>query len=67
VQYKSNADISVQIVNSFPDLKVQFVSNNANDCGEWQIVDSNENLKVYISESFADLKIMPISNFPGIP
>jgi len=47
VEYASQADIKVKIVNSFPDLKVKFVENFPDDCGEWQIVESSRGLKVY--------------------
>ncbi|SNR13828.1 hypothetical protein [Tenacibaculum jejuense] len=66
VEYASQADIKVKIVNSFPDLKVKFVENFANDCGEWQIVEHGEDLRVFISENFADLKIKPVNSFPGM-
>lgn len=62
-----DADIKVQIVNSFPDLKVQFVENFADQCGEWQIVEFGEDLKVYFTESFPDIKIQPVANYPGLP
>ncbi|WP_344926058.1 hypothetical protein [Aquimarina addita] len=66
VEYESNADITVQIVNSFPDLKVQFVNSYPNDCGEWQIVESYGDIKVYVTESFPDIKIQPVTSFPGV-
>lgn len=66
VEYASDADIKVKIVSAFPDLKVKFVENFADDCGEWQIVENNEDLKVYITESFPDLKIQPVVAFPGL-
>lgn len=65
VEYPSEADVKVKIVNSFPDLRVQFVESFANKCGEWQIVENNADLKVYIAENFADIKIQPVSSFPG--
>ena len=33
-------DIRVKTVKSFPDLKVKQVKSFADDCGEWQFVDS---------------------------
>ncbi|WP_299714304.1 hypothetical protein [uncultured Tenacibaculum sp.] len=66
VEYASQADVRVKIVNSFPDLKVKFVENNADDCGEWEIVEYGEDLKVYITENFPDLKIKPVNSFPGL-
>lgn len=67
VEYKNEADITVKIVNSFPDLKVQFVEGFADDCGEWEIVEHNGDLKVYITESFPDIKIKVVNSFPGKP
>ncbi|WP_299135506.1 hypothetical protein [uncultured Tenacibaculum sp.] len=66
VEYASQADVKVKIVNNFPDLKVKFVENFADECGEWQIVENNEDLKVYITESFPDIKIQPVTSFPGL-
>lgn len=66
VEYSSQADIKVKIVNSFPDIKVKFVESFADDCGEWQIVEHGEDLRVYITENFADLKIKPVNSFPGM-
>jgi len=67
VEFASQADIKVQIVNSFPDLKVQFVESFADQCGEWQIVEFNGDLKVYITENTPDIKIQPVNSFPGLP
>lgn len=67
VEYPSQADIKVKIVNAFPDLRVRFVENFANECGEWQIVENNADLKVYITENFPDIKIQPVTSFPGLP
>ncbi len=67
VEFANQADIKVQIVNSFPDLKVQFVESFPDKCGEWQIVEFNGDLKVYITENFPDIKIQPVASFPGLP
>ncbi len=67
VEFANQADIKVQIVNSFPDLKVQFVESFPDKCGEWQVVEFNGDLKVYITENFPDIKIQPVGNFPGLP
>ncbi|KAB1159592.1 hypothetical protein F7018_04595 [Tenacibaculum aiptasiae] len=66
VENAIDADVKVKIVNAFPDLRVQFVENFANKCGEWQIVENNEDLKVYITENFPDIKIQPVTSFPGL-
>lgn len=67
VENQYDADVKVKIVNAFPDLKVKFVENFADECGEWQIVENNEDLKVYITENFPDIKIQPVNSFPGLP
>lgn len=67
VAFKVDADITVSIVNNFADLKVKFVENFPDQCGEWQVVEHHPDLKVYITENLADLKIQLVSNFPGIP
>lgn len=66
VEHQHNADIKVKIVNSFPDLRVKFVENFADDCGEWEIVENGEDVKVYITENFPDIKIQPVTSFPGL-
>jgi len=69
VEFANQADIKVQIVNSFPDLKVQFVESFPDKCGEWQVVEfaNQADLKVYITESFPDIKIQTVGSFPGLP
>ena len=66
VEFQSQADVKVKIVNSFPDLKVRFVENFADECGEWRIVENNADLKVYITENFPDFTIQPVTSFPGL-
>lgn len=69
VEFANQADFKVQIVNNFPDLKVRFVENFADQCGEWQVVENGiqADFKVFITESFADFKIQTVMNFPGLP
>ncbi|CAL2094685.1 hypothetical protein [Tenacibaculum sp. 190524A05c] len=66
VEFQSQADVKVKIVNSFPDLRVRFVENFADECGEWRIVENNADLKVYITENFPDFTIQPVTSFPGL-
>ncbi|MGH1386346.1 hypothetical protein [Kordia sp.] len=66
VEYASNADIKIKIVNNFQDLKVKLVDNYADDCGEWQVVEYGEDLKVYVAESYADIKVKFVTNYPGM-
>ena len=68
VQFVDNfGDIKVQFVESFPDLKVKFVDNFADDCGEWEVVESFPDFKVQVVENFADIKIQIVESFPGMP
>ena len=60
-------DIKVQEVSSFGDLKVQYVSGFADDCGEWEIVSSFGDFKIQYVDSFPDIKIEVVSSFPGLP
>src|SRR6056297_1706406 len=39
-------DIRVKAVSSFPDLKVKQVTSFADQCGEWQFVDSFPDFKI---------------------
>jgi hypothetical protein len=63
----SFADIKVKIVTSFPDLKVKKVENFADDCGEWQFVDTFPDFTIEYVESFEDIKIEFVESFPGLP
>src|SRR5687767_2237099 len=60
-------DIKVQKVQSFPDLKVQWVNNFPDSCGKWQKVESFPDLKIQYVENFPDLKVQFVQNFPGKP
>lgn len=60
------ADFKVKIVGSFPDLKVRTVSAFADECGEWQFVESFPDFTVQFVESFPDFTIQFVENFPGL-
>ncbi len=55
----------IQIVTSFPDVKVQKVSSFPDSCGKWQFVTSFPDTKVQFVTSFPDVKIQYVSSFPG--
>jgi hypothetical protein len=57
-------DIQVRI-SSFPDLRVREGS-FADECGEWEIVNSFPDFTVEIVDAFEDFQIA-YSAFPGIP
>jgi hypothetical protein len=58
-------DLKVRRVESFPDLKVQIVESFPDECGQWQIVESFPDFTVQFVDSFADLEITEVSSFPG--
>lgn len=60
-------DVRVKAVSSFPDLKVKQVSSFADQCGEWQFVDSFADFKIQYVESFPDVEIAWVESFPGLP
>ncbi|MEK9786161.1 MAG: hypothetical protein VW546_09150 [Gammaproteobacteria bacterium] len=63
----SFADFKVEEVQSFPDLKVEKKSSFADDCGEWEFVDSFPDFTIEYVTSFADFKIEFVNSFPGLP
>ena len=58
-------DLKVQIVDSFPDLKVEMVDSFPDDCGQWKMVESFPDLKIQYVDSFPDLKIKIVTEFSG--
>jgi len=60
-------DVRVKAVSSFPDLKVKKVSSFADQCGEWQFVDSFPDFKIQYVDSFPDVEIAWVDSFPGLP
>ena len=60
-------DVKVQVVSSFPDVKVKAVTAFADDCGEWQFVESFPDFTIQYVESFPDVKIQMVESFPGLP
>ncbi len=60
-------DIKVEKVDSFPDLKVQLVDSFPDRCGKWQEVNSFPDFKIKYVDSFPDIKIKLVESFPGIP
>lgn len=64
---ESFPDLKVQLVESFPDLKVEVVESFPDDCGQWKFVDSFPDVKIQYVESFPDLKVKMVTSFPGWP
>ena len=59
-------DLKVQYVNSFPDLKIQKVSSFPDKCGKFQEVSSFPEIKIQIVNSFPDIKVQEVTSFPGL-
>lgn len=64
---ESFPDIKVRIVSSFPDLKVKIVESFPDACGKWTYVESFPDFKVQFVTSFADIDIEFVESFPGLP
>jgi hypothetical protein len=59
-------DIRVKAVSSFPDVKVKKVTSFADECGEWQFVDSFPDFKIQYVDSFPDVEVAWVDSFPGL-
>ena len=57
----------IQVVNAFPDIKVQKVNVVPDKCGKWQFVNAFPDTKVQFVKSFPDVKIQYVNAFPGVP
>ena len=55
-------DVKVQVVDAFPDVKVQNVTAFPDKCGMWQMVDAFPDTKVQFVTAFPDVKILVTSN-----
>lgn len=60
-------DLKVKEVDAFADLHVQKVDAFPDACGKWQFVDSFPDFKVQIVDSFPDLEVKFVDAFPGVP
>jgi hypothetical protein len=60
-------DIRVKAVSRFPDVKVKRVESFADECGEWQFVESFPDFKIQYVESFPDVEVTWVESFPGLP
>ena len=63
---ESFPDFKVEVVSNFSDLKVQKVSSFASECGKWQEVSSFPDFKIQFVSSFPDLEIAFVESFPGM-
>lgn len=60
-------DLKIQAVANFPDLNVQIVQNFPKQCGQWRFVEIFPDVKVQFVRIFPDLKVQFVNSFPGIP
>jgi hypothetical protein len=58
-------DIKVKVVDAFPDLRVRTVTTRASRCGEWQLVTSFPDLRVQFVDAFPDVRVSIVGAFPG--
>lgn len=59
-------DIKVKVVNSFPNLRVKNVNSFPDSPGRWQFVDSFPDFRVQFVDSFPDITIKFVDSFPGV-
>lgn len=60
-------DLKVKEVDAFADLHVQRVNAFPDACGKWKIVTAFPDLKVQFVNSFSDLEVKFVDAFPGVP
>lgn len=60
-------DVKLKEVDDFADLHVQKVDAFPDACGKWQIVDAFPDFKVQIVDSFPDIEVKFVDAFPGVP
>ena len=63
---ESFPDIKIQVVDSFADLHVEIVTSFPDKCGQWQLVDTFPDVKIQYVDSFPDVKIKFVDSFPGM-
>jgi hypothetical protein len=59
-------DIKVELVSSFPDIRVQQVTSFPDSCGRWQFVDSFPDFTVQFVTSFSDIRVEYVTSFLGV-
>jgi hypothetical protein len=58
-------DIKIRVTDSGEDLRVKAVENFADECGEWQFVDSFPDFTVQYVSGEEDIKIRFVESWPG--
>ena len=59
--------MKVKVVNSFPDIKVQWVQSFSTKPGQWQAVDAFPDYTVQFVQSFPDYTIQIVESFSRLP
>ena len=59
-------DFTVRVSDYSPDLRVQKVTSNPNDIGQWEFVDDYPDFKIRYVDRFEDLTIQFVDNYPGV-
>ncbi|HEX2657946.1 MAG TPA: hypothetical protein VHU40_06725 [Polyangia bacterium] len=62
-----HADVTVQEVGAFPDLKMKQVPAFPDRCGLWQLVESGADTKIQFVSAFPDVRIQRVAAFAGLP
>ena len=62
-----HADVTVQEVGSFPDLKMKQVPAFPDRCGLWQLVETGGDTKIQFVSAFPDVRIQRVAAYPGLP
>ena len=62
-----HADVTVQEVGSFPDLKMKQVPAYPDRCGMWQLVETGGDTKIQFVSAFPDVRIQRVAAYPGLP
>ncbi len=61
----SNPDLKVQYQNSYPDMKIKKVSSFPDECGKFQKVTSFPDIRIQIVKYNPDLTVKEVSSMPG--
>jgi hypothetical protein len=67
VKLESHADLRVQVVKRFENLRVKKVKRLPNRCGRWQFVRSLPDFKILLVKTRPDLRIRFVQHRPGFP
>lgn len=60
-------DITVEVVTSGADLRVQWVDTYAGACGQWRRVGLGADFRVKVVPGGGDIRIQEVESGPGLP